>query len=110
MIEQRDNGKLKYRAVASLPVSQNKVWKAKIGVAGIYSCVGNFIFLALNLLGGFAILVINGIPLTIGIWQAAAGTACIVIASLWEVPLCLWLSKKLVSLSRLFLMPDLEAF
>ena len=88
------NGKLKYRAVASLPVSQNKVWKAKIGVAGIYSCVGNFIFLALNLLGGFAILVINEIPLTIGIWQAAAGTACIVIASLWEVPLCLWLSKK----------------
>lgn len=62
MIEQRDNGKLKYRAVASLPVSQNKVWKAKIGVAGIYSCVGNFIFLALNLLGGFAILVINEIP------------------------------------------------
>ena len=57
LIEQRDNGKLKYRAVASLPVSQNKVWKAKIGVAGIYSCVGNFIFLALNLLGGFAILV-----------------------------------------------------
>ena len=90
LIEQRDNGKLKYRAVASLPVSQNKVWKAKIGVAGIYSCVGNFIFLALNLLGGFAILVINEIPLTIGIWQAAAGTACIVIASLWEVPLCLW--------------------
>ena len=72
LIEQRDNGKLKYRAVASLPVSQNKVWKAKIGVAGIYSCVGNFIFLALNLLGGFAILVINEIPLTIGIWQAAA--------------------------------------
>ena len=63
LIEQRDNGKLKYRAVASLPVSQN-------------------------------ILVINEIPLTIGIWQAAAGTACIVIASLWEVPLCLWLSKK----------------
>lgn len=94
LIEQRDNGKLKYRAVASLPVSQNKVWKAKIGVAGIYSCVGNFIFLALNLLGGFAILVINEIPLTIGIWQAAAGTACIVIASLWEVPLCLWLSRK----------------
>jgi len=94
LIEQRDNGKLKYRAVASLPISQNKVWKAKIGVAGIYSCVGNFIFLALNLLGGFAILVINEIPLTIGIGQAVAGTVCIVIASLWEIPLCLWLSKK----------------
>ncbi|MCR1919395.1 lantibiotic immunity ABC transporter MutE/EpiE family permease subunit [Frisingicoccus caecimuris] len=94
LIEQRDNGKLKYRAVALLPVSQNKVWKAKIGVAGSYSCVGNFIFMALNLLGGFAILVINQIPLTIGVGQAIAGTACIVIASLWEIPLCLWLSKK----------------
>ena len=80
--------------MASLPISQNKVWKAKIGVAGIYSCVGNFIFLALNLLGGFAILVINEIPLTIGIGQAVAGTVCIVIASLREIPLCLWLSKK----------------
>ena len=30
----------------------------------------------------------------IGIGQAVAGTACIVIASLWEIPLCLWLSKK----------------
>ena len=35
LIEQRDNGKLKYRAVASLPVSQNKVWKAKIGAKSV---------------------------------------------------------------------------
>ncbi len=94
LIEQRDNGKLKYRGVASLPVSQNKVWKAKIGIACIYSWVGNIIFLLLNLLGGFVISVINGIPLVIGIWQAVAGTVCIVIGSLWEIPLCLWLSKK----------------
>ena len=53
LIEQRDNGKLKYRAVASLPVSQNKVWKAKIGVAGIYSCVGNFIFPGAKSVGRF---------------------------------------------------------
>jgi len=79
-------------------------------VAGIYTCVGNFIFLALNLLGGFAILVINEIPLTIGAWQAVAGTACIVIAGLWEIPLCLWLSKKgWYFLSRLFLMLDLAS-
>ena len=94
LIEQRDNGKLKYRAVVPLPVSQNKIWKAKIGVAGLYSCIGNVIFLLLNLLGGFAILAIHEIPLTIGVWEAIAGTVCIVIASLWEIPLCVWLSKK----------------
>lgn len=94
LIEQRDNGKLKYRAVVPLPVSQNKIWKAKIGVAGLYSCVGNVIFLLLNLLSGFAILSIHEIPLAIGVWQAIAGTVCIVIASLWEIPLCVWLSKK----------------
>lgn len=95
LIEHKDNGKLKYRAIASLPISKSKVWKAKIGIAGIYSCVGNLIFLLLNLLGGFAILTINKIPLTIGVWQAVAGTVCIVISSLWEIPLCLWLSKKM---------------
>ena len=52
LIEQRDNGKLKYRAVASLPVSQNKVWKAKIGVAGIYSC-GEFHFPGAKSVGRF---------------------------------------------------------
>lgn len=94
LIEQRDDDKLKYRAVASLPVSQRKVWQAKIGVAGVYSLSGNLIFLMLNLLGGFTILIISEIPLTIGVWQAVAGTACIVITSLWEIPLCLWLSQK----------------
>ncbi len=110
LIEQRDNGKLKYRAVASLPVSQNKVWKAKIGVSGIYSCVGNFIFLALNLLGGFAILVINEIPLTIGIWQAAPEQLVLSLQAYGKFRCAYGYQKKLVSLSRLFLMPDLEAF
>lgn len=53
LIEQRDNGKLKYRAVASLPVSQNKVWKAKIGVAGIYSLCGEFHFPGAKSVGRF---------------------------------------------------------
>ena len=90
LIEQRDNGKLKYRAVASLPVSQNKVWKAKIGVAGIYSCVGNFIFLAINLLRPEQLVLSLQ---AYGKFRCAYGY-----------------QKKLVSLSRLFLMPDLEAF
>lgn len=92
--EQRDNGKLKYRAVFTLPVDLKKVWKAKVGVAGIYVSWGNLLFLILNLLGGYMILAVHEIPLTVSALQAVAGTLCIIIASLWEIPLCLWLSKK----------------
>lgn len=94
LVEQRDNGKLKYRAVFSLPVSLKKVWKAKIGVAFVYSSIGNIVFLALNLLGGLTLLFLYKQPLTISVLQAVAGTICIILASLWEIPLCLWLSKK----------------
>lgn len=94
LTEQRDNGKLKYRAILPLPVHLKKVWKAKIGVAGIYAALGNLLFLALNLLGGYAILSIYKLPLTISVLQALSGTLCIIILSLWEIPLCLWLSKK----------------
>ena len=94
LLEQRDNGKLKYRAVFTLPVDLKKTWGAKIGIAGFYVTLGNLLFLALNLLGGYLMLAVYKIPLAIGILQAAAGTFCIILASLWEVPLCLWLSKK----------------
>lgn len=94
LLEQRDNSKLNYRAVFTLPVDLKKAWSAKIGIAGFYVALGNLLFLALNLLGGYMMLAIYKIPLTIGVLQAISGTLCIVIASLWEVPLSLWLSKK----------------
>ena len=95
LMEQRDNGKLKYRAVFTLPADLKKVWGAKIGIAGLYMTLGNLLFLALNLLGGCLMLAVYKIPLKIGILQAVSGTLCIVIASLWEVPLSLWLSRKI---------------
>lgn len=94
LLEQRDNSKLKYRAVFTLPGDLKKAWCAKIGIAGFYVTLGNLLFLALNLLGGYLMLAVYKIPLTIGILQAVSGTLCIIIASLWEVPLSLWLSKK----------------
>ena len=94
LIEQRDSGKLKYRAVFPLPVSMKNIWLAKIGVAGIYACLGNLIFLAINLAGGVVIQYLYGLPLAIGAGQAILGTICIILASLWEIPLCLWLSHK----------------
>ena len=94
LVEQRDNGKLKYRAVFSLPVSLKNVWKGKIGVSFLYASIGNVIFLALHLLGALAFLSLYEMPLTISVLRAVEGTICIILASLWEVPLCLWLSKK----------------
>ena len=94
LLEQRDNGKLKYRAVFTLPCDLKKAWGAKIGIAGFYVTLGNLLFLVLNLLGGCLMLAVYKIPLAIGILQAVSGTLCIIIASLWEVPLSLWLSRK----------------
>lgn len=103
LIEQRDSGKLKYRAVFPLPVSLTKVWKAKIGMSGIYLVLGNLLFLALNLTGGFTILMVHELPLTVGVWQTAAGVICIILVSLWEVPLCLWVSNRLGIFFAVFL-------
>lgn len=94
LMESRDSSKLKYQAVLPLPVSLSKVWNAKTGIAGIYAAIGNLLFLVLNLFGGIAIQEIFDIPLSIGCGQAVGGTFCIILVSLWEVPLCLWLSKK----------------
>ena len=55
MLEQRDNGKLKYRAVLPLPVDLKETWKAKIGIAGLYVTWGNLLFLVINLVGGYMI-------------------------------------------------------
>ena len=94
LIEQRDGGKKKYRAVFPLPVSLSKIWRAKIETAGLYVLIGNLFFLALNVLGGFILMHLSGQPMIIGVSNALLGTACIILASLWEIPFCLWLSKK----------------
>lgn len=94
LVERRDNDKLKYQTVLLLPISLRGVWKSKIGIAAIYFLCGNIIFLCLNLAGGFFFLLTYGLPLTIDVVSAVTGTACIVLVNLWEIPLCLWLSRR----------------
>lgn len=94
LVEQRDNSKRKYSAVLPLPISLYKFWRAKIGISAIYSFIGNLIFLVLNLLGGFALLTFFRLPMTISAGRAIGGSICIFLISLWEIPLCLLLSKK----------------
>ena len=47
------------------------------------------------MLGGIAVYFIYEIPISISLFQAAAGIFCIIVASMWEIPICLWLSKKI---------------
>lgn len=75
LIIQRDNGKLKFRAILML-------------------C---------NVAGGFIIQHIFDIPMTISPMQALFGTLCIILASIWNIPLCLWFTKKVGVFATLIL-------
>lgn len=96
LAEQRDRNK-------PLPISIKKFCYAKIGIAAIYFSVGNLIFLLLNLAGGFWICSVYAVPLAIGVLRAMAGTFCIILVSLWHIPLCLWLSEKVGIFVTIFL-------
>lgn len=95
MIIEKDR-KGKNRAVLSLPVSPGKVWDAKI-------LVGMKTLLLANIFGGAANLIL-GLYLIPGFWipqaleispaQIAAAGAVMTAATLWQIPLCLWLSQK----------------
>ena len=94
LVEHKDSGKKKYQTVFTLPVSLSKIWLAKIETAGLYVLLGNLFFLVLNVLGGFILMHLSGQPMIIGVSNALLGTFCIILASLWEIPFCLWLAKK----------------
>ena len=81
LIIQRDNGKLKCRAILSLPVDLKKVWYAKIITCIIYIVLANTILMLCNVAGGFIIQHIFDIPMTISPMQALFGTLCIILAS-----------------------------
>ena len=51
LIIQRDNGKLKFRAILSLPVDLKKVWYAKIITCIIYIVLANTILMLCNVAG-----------------------------------------------------------
>lgn len=56
-----------------------------------------------NVAGGFIIQHIFDIPMTISPIQALCGTLCIILASIWNIPLCLWFAKKMGVFATLIL-------
>ncbi|MCS4525373.1 lantibiotic immunity ABC transporter MutE/EpiE family permease subunit [Clostridium botulinum] len=83
--------KLNYRAVFSLPIDLRKVWIAKnvmISMNLFIACV--VLLIGINLVGVFFSGAHN-----IPVLNAVMATIIMVITSLWQIPLCLFLSKKL---------------
>ena len=81
--------KLEYRGVLALPISLKKIWIAKVLNLVFYTALSCFVLLIGILLGSFSVP--NPLPL---------GTAClgmflIFLTSLWQIPFCLFLSRKI---------------
>lgn len=95
LVDQRDGGKLKYSAIFTLPVNLENIWYGKILTCVAYVFVSNLILMVCNIAGGFLIHLIYDIPMTISIFQAFTGTLSIVLTSMWNIPFCLWLSRKI---------------
>ncbi|OOM10697.1 lantibiotic immunity ABC transporter MutE/EpiE family permease subunit [Clostridium saccharobutylicum] len=89
----RVDGSMKNKGVMSLPVDLKKIWIAKIlvGVQNIsISCI--IIFIA----GQLSIFIIqmdsiSNISMISGLW----GTLVIIITSIWQIPICFFLSNKI---------------
>ncbi|MBE5965994.1 MAG: lantibiotic immunity ABC transporter MutE/EpiE family permease subunit [Lachnospiraceae bacterium] len=90
LINQYEEKKLRYRAVFALPVDLKKVWVAKVAVIGIYVAIANIILLIGIIFGKLLYNTTSAITY----YQAAAASMLLIITSLWQIPLCLFLSKK----------------
>ncbi|WP_312941979.1 lantibiotic immunity ABC transporter MutE/EpiE family permease subunit [Oscillibacter sp.] len=91
LINQIEEKKLRYRSVLPLPVSLQKVWISKILLIAVYTSAACILHLAGISLGKF----LMNPAATIAVSQMAEATLILIIASLWQIPFCLFLSKKL---------------
>lgn len=86
--DQKETKKLGYRGIFSLPVSLKKVWIAKNLTLIFYMALSNLVLLIGILLGG------TFVPDPLPLGAACLGMLLIFITSLWQIPLCLFLSGK----------------
>lgn len=90
LINQIEEKKLRYRSVYALPISLRKIWISKVLLIAIYTCAACLIHFAGMLLGRG---IINP-TCAISIHQMAMATLLMIVVSLWQIPVCLFLSKK----------------
>ena len=90
LVNQIEERKLLYRTVFALPLSMEKVWIAKVLLIAAYISIACLLHLGGIILGK---LLINPTS-AISIVQMVIATLILIVVSLWQIPLCLFLSKK----------------
>ena len=90
LIDQKEDKKLHYRAIYSLPVDLKKIWIGKILLISIYIFLSNSILV----IGIQAIGSIFNFPLKISLIKGFIASIIMVITSFWQIPFTLFLCKK----------------
>lgn len=83
----------------ALPVNLKKIWLSKVTLIALYIVVAGLIHLGGILLGMVFYVTSSGIAFR----QVIAAAFILLITSLWQIPLCLFLSKKWGLMPTVFL-------
>lgn len=90
LVNQIEDRKLRYRSVFPLPVSLQKIWISKVLLIAVYTSAACILHLAGISLGKFLINPTSAITFS----QMAGATLILLTVPLWQIPFCLYLSKK----------------
>ena len=90
LINQKEEKKLSYRAIYTLPVDLKKIWFGKLLLITIYLFLSSIVLLIGINMAGY----ILNIPLRISFIKGFIAIVIMVMASSWQVPFCLFLCKK----------------
>ncbi len=90
LVNQIEERKLRYRTIFALPVSLQKIWIFKVFLLAIYVLVACILHLVGMILGKLLINPTSSISIT----QMVTATLILILVSLWQIPFCLFLSKK----------------
>ena len=82
--------KIRYQPVFAMSVSLQKIWISKVLLIAVYISIACLLHLAGMILGKF---IINPTS-AISIIQMAGATLILIVVSLWQIPFCLFLSKR----------------
>jgi lantibiotic protection ABC transporter MutE/EpiE family permease subunit len=99
LVNQYEEKKLSYRAVLALPVNLKRIWISKVSLIGVYMAIASLIHLAGILLG----MTFYNTSSRVSAGQVIGATFILIITSLWQIPLCLFLSKKFGLMPTVFL-------
>ena len=82
--------KIRYQPVFAMSVSLQKIWISKVLLIAVYISIACLLHLAGMILGKF---IINPTS-AISIIQMAGATLILIVVLLWQIPFCLFLSKR----------------